>query len=132
MLQGQRVTLGSLGTYTCGDSLRSGDQRRRLLGSAMSLFGGIARTERESRSSEPENIRAYVLAGKESADAGCRIFTPQIGELVIATSIIQLANGFFGTFISLRVAIENFNAAGLVPSAYFAGFGHDRRVRIAR
>jgi MFS family permease len=46
----------------------------------------------------------------------------QIGELVIATSIIQLANGFFGTFVSLRVAIENFDAAGLVLSAYFAGF----------
>jgi len=46
----------------------------------------------------------------------------QIGELVIATSIVQLANGFFGTFISLRVAIEDFNAAGLVLSAYFAGF----------
>ena len=27
----------------------------------------------------------------------------QIGTLVIATSAIQLANGFFGTFISLRV-----------------------------
>jgi len=46
----------------------------------------------------------------------------QIGELVIATSIVQLANGFFGTFVSLRVAIENFDAAGLVLSAYFAGF----------
>src|SRR6516165_7705988 len=46
----------------------------------------------------------------------------QIGTLVIATSLIQLANGFFGTFISLRVAIENFAAPGLVLSAYFAGF----------
>ena len=46
----------------------------------------------------------------------------QIGGLVIATSIVQLANGFFGTFFSLRVAIENFDAAGLVLSAYFAGF----------
>lgn len=46
----------------------------------------------------------------------------QIGELVLATSLVQLANGFFGTFISLRVAIENFDAAGLVLSAYFAGF----------
>jgi MFS family permease len=46
----------------------------------------------------------------------------EIGELVVATSIIQLANGFFGTFVSLRVAIENFDAAGLVLSAYFAGF----------
>ena len=46
----------------------------------------------------------------------------QIGTLVIATSIIQLANGFFGTFVSLRVAIESFDAPGLVLSAYFAGF----------
>jgi MFS family permease len=46
----------------------------------------------------------------------------QIGELIVAASIVQLANGFFGTFISLRVAIENFDAPGLVLSAYFAGF----------
>jgi len=48
----------------------------------------------------------------------------QIGILVLATSIIQLANGFFGTFISLRVAMENFGptASGLVLSSYFAGF----------
>ena len=30
----------------------------------------------------------------------------QIGTLIIATSIIQLANGFFNTYISLRVASE--------------------------
>jgi MFS family permease len=46
----------------------------------------------------------------------------QIGTLIIATSVIQVANGFFGTFISLRVAIENFDAPGLVLSAYFAGY----------
>lgn len=48
----------------------------------------------------------------------------QIGTLIIATSGVQLANGFFGTFISLRVALEDFNAilAGLVLSSYFAGF----------
>ena len=48
----------------------------------------------------------------------------QIGILILATSIIQLANGFFGTFISLRVAIEDFGPAlsGLVLSSYFAGF----------
>src|SRR5215470_7715316 len=46
----------------------------------------------------------------------------EIGELIIAASIVQLANGFFGTFVSLRVAIEDFEAAGLVLSAYFAGF----------
>jgi MFS family permease len=46
----------------------------------------------------------------------------QIGTLILATSVIQLANGFFGTFVSLRVAIENFEASGLVLSAYFGGF----------
>ena len=48
----------------------------------------------------------------------------QIGMLIIATSIVQLSNGFFGTFISLRVASEAFDAtlAGLVLSSYFAGF----------
>jgi MFS family permease len=46
----------------------------------------------------------------------------QIGTLVVATSIIQLANGFFGTLVSLRVAIENFDVSGMVLSAYFAGF----------
>ena len=49
---------------------------------------------------------------------------PQIGSLIIATSGVQLANGFFNTLISLRVAIESFEAtmAGLVLSSYFAGF----------
>src|SRR4029434_10579547 len=48
----------------------------------------------------------------------------QIGTLILATSVIQLANGFYGTFISLRVAIESFDPtmAGLVLSGYFAGF----------
>jgi MFS family permease len=48
----------------------------------------------------------------------------QIGTLIVATSGIQLANGFFGTFISLRVVLEDFGAiwAGLVLSGYFAGF----------
>ena len=48
----------------------------------------------------------------------------QIGTLIIATSGIQLANGFFNTLISLRVAIEDFapTMAGLVLSSYFAGF----------
>ena len=52
----------------------------------------------------------------------------QIGTLIIATSGVQLANGFFNTLISLRVAIENFEAtmAGLVLSSYFAGFNVGR------
>jgi hypothetical protein len=41
----------------------------------------------------------------------------QIGMLVIATSVVQFANGFFGTYISLRVAIESFDVPGLVLSA---------------
>lgn len=48
----------------------------------------------------------------------------QIGILILATSVVQLANGFFGTFFSLRVAIEDFQPtmSGLVLSSYFAGF----------
>ena len=46
----------------------------------------------------------------------------QIGVLVIATSLVQLANGFFSTFVSLRVAVESFEVPGLVLSAYFVGF----------
>src|SRR5579871_5995936 len=46
----------------------------------------------------------------------------QIGTLVVATSIVQLATGFFGTLVSLRVAIEDFGAPGMILSAYFAGF----------
>jgi len=48
----------------------------------------------------------------------------QIGVVIIATNIVQLANGFFGTFISLRIGLENFAAtiAGFVLSSYYAGF----------
>jgi MFS family permease len=48
----------------------------------------------------------------------------QIGTLILATSVAQLANGFFNTFISLRVVIEHFDPtmAGLILSAFFAGF----------
>jgi len=48
----------------------------------------------------------------------------QIRTLIVATSVIQLAIGFFSTFISLRVAAANFNTtlAGLILSSYFAGF----------
>jgi MFS family permease len=46
----------------------------------------------------------------------------QIGTLILATSVAQLAYGFFGTFVSLRVAIESFDVPSLVLSAYFVGF----------
>jgi MFS family permease len=53
-----------------------------------------------------------------------RSIRTQIGTIVLATSFIQLANGFFGTFISMRVTIENFDATmtGMVLSSYFGGF----------
>src|SRR6516162_1116090 len=48
----------------------------------------------------------------------------QIGTLVFATSGVQLAVGFIGTFISLRVPLENFSAtmSALVLSGYYAGY----------
>ncbi|CAM5210574.1 MFS transporter [Bosea thiooxidans] len=48
----------------------------------------------------------------------------QIGTLIAATSLVQLANGFFNTFLSLRLTLEDFGAAatGIVLSAYFVGF----------
>jgi hypothetical protein len=47
----------------------------------------------------------------------------QIGALVLGTSGLQLAVGFFGTFICLQVPLENFTAtmSALVLSGYFAG-----------
>ena len=53
-----------------------------------------------------------------------RSMRTQIGTLVLATSFIQLANGFFGTFVSMRVTIEKFDATmtGIVLSSYFGGF----------
>jgi MFS family permease len=48
----------------------------------------------------------------------------QIGTLIIATSAVQLAIGFFGTFFALRVALADFSPirSGLVLASYFAGF----------
>jgi hypothetical protein len=47
-----------------------------------------------------------------------RLMWAQIGTLIMATSLIQLANGFFGSFISLRVAIEDFGATMGQPRSY--------------
>jgi len=48
----------------------------------------------------------------------------QIGTLIAATSLVQLANGFFNTFLSLRLTTEGFGPTltGIVLSAYFVGF----------
>ena len=75
----------------------------------------------------PELCGASLRIGRGRESSRCASggsMRAQIGTLIIATSAIQLANGFFGTFFSLRVAIENFDAtmAGLVLSSYFVGF----------
>jgi MFS family permease len=48
----------------------------------------------------------------------------QIGTLILATSGVQLSVGFFGTFISLRVPLENFGEtiSALVLSGYYTGY----------
>lgn len=48
----------------------------------------------------------------------------QIGTLIAATSLVQLANGFFNTFLSLRLTLADFGATatGIVLSAYFVGY----------
>jgi predicted MFS family arabinose efflux permease len=47
-----------------------------------------------------------------------------ISTLIIAISIFQLANGFFGTLVSLRVSVEDFSVplGGLILSFYYAGY----------
>ncbi|HBH62751.1 MAG TPA: MFS transporter, partial [Nitrospiraceae bacterium] len=47
-----------------------------------------------------------------------------IGTLIIAISTVQLANGFFGSLVSLRVSIEDFRVplGGLILSSYYAGY----------
>jgi MFS family permease len=53
-----------------------------------------------------------------------RLKNSQTAGLIIATSGVQLAIGFFGTFLSLRIAREGLDPAmaGLVLSSYFAGY----------
>ena len=47
-----------------------------------------------------------------------------ISTLIIAISIFQLASGFFGTLVSLRVSVEEFSVplGGLILSSYYAGY----------
>ena len=51
------------------------------------------------------------------------IFTG-IGSLILGISLIQLANGYVGTLIGIRLGLEHVEptVAGLVTSAYFAGY----------
>ena len=47
-----------------------------------------------------------------------------VGSLILAISLIQLANGYVGTLVGIRLAIEEVEPliAGVVTSAYFAGY----------
>ncbi len=48
----------------------------------------------------------------------------QIGSLILATSLVQIANGFFTTLVSLRLGVSNLGPTfeGAIMSAYFVGF----------
>ena len=47
-----------------------------------------------------------------------------IGSLILGISLVQLANGYIGTLIGIRLAMEQVEpaTAGVVTSAYFAGY----------
>lgn len=47
-----------------------------------------------------------------------------VGSLILAISLIQLANGYIGTLIGIRLAAAHVEplVAGIVTSAYFAGY----------
>ena len=47
-----------------------------------------------------------------------------VGSLIFGISLIQLANGYVGTLIGIRLALEEVEpvVAGVVTSAYFAGY----------
>jgi hypothetical protein len=47
-----------------------------------------------------------------------------VGSLILGISLIQLANGYIGTLIGIRLATAHVEpiVAGVVTSAYFAGY----------
>ena len=47
-----------------------------------------------------------------------------VGSLILSISLIQLANGYIGTLIGIRLAAANLDPVitGIVTSAYFAGY----------
>ncbi len=63
------------------------------------------------------------MQGERSVDTP-RSMAAAVGILIGATALVQLANGFFTTFVSLRIVSEGFEPAlaGVVLSSYFAGF----------
>src|SRR5262245_3327667 len=99
---------------------------RGALSTQPARIAGVGCRGRSPSLKQPEN---WLMIGtcRPACLDGAATLTPMraaIGTLILATSLIQLANGFFGTFISLRVAIEDFGPtlAGVVLSSYFAGF----------
>lgn len=49
---------------------------------------------------------------------------PGIGSLILAISLIQLANGYIGTLIGIRLGAAHLEPVitGIITSAYFAGY----------
>src|SRR5262245_40558655 len=96
----------------------------------LSIFGPVPSGAMTNSTARPDRRRSSSLSARVVGTVArekavrSKSLRAQIGMLILATSIIQLANGFFGTFISLRVAIEDFGptTSGLVLSSYFAGF----------
>src|SRR3954454_781510 len=86
--------------------------------SPVSSVGGARRCERRSLGGHGNSRPSTTLI------IGSVTMLGQVGTLVVATSFVQLANGFFGTFFSLRIATANFEpvVTGLVLSNFFAGF----------
>jgi MFS family permease len=47
-----------------------------------------------------------------------------VGSLILGISLVQLANGYIGTLVGIRLAAAHIEpvVVGIVTSAYFAGF----------
>jgi MFS family permease len=73
---------------------------------------------------DPGSGHKFVASPSQAQNAMSQSVRTQIGTLVLASSGVQLAVGFFGTFISLRVPLEHFSAtmSALVLSGHFAGY----------
>src|SRR4051794_3986032 len=74
----------------------------------------------QSAGSSRKSLMAFTVESRMHSSEPKRV---QIGTLILATSCVQLASGFFGTFFSLRVVYEGFDAAmaGLVLSSVYVG-----------
>jgi MFS family permease len=68
--------------------------------------------------------RWYAIIAMAAIGQGMRNALAAVAALVVGISTIQLANGFLGTLVSIRVASDHFEStfAGLILAAYYAGY----------